>query len=354
MTSEEDTRLKDVASCMLGYGLCMLGVLGYTCATGFAQALSGYIPIFELNTSRYIAQVTVTSLVLTCMRTPPSESRRQFAWTAVAGISLWAGNVALYQGALYLPAGTLAGVDNSMMAFVGMVSSVVATRSCRRSVLVPFLICVAGLIMVSQPKLLGFEQETVSIESYNNPCEKYSNSSKGHTTQSVIGDTAILGYGLAAISGISRGVGIVASYYRLADVHWMVTSFWLGLFGLISSIGVSAPVEKLRLPSNPVCWGLFVGHTLPLAVASIFINYSSLLIPPFALTILLTTEIINMTILQYTSLKHIHPGHRNWEEVVGILLLTVGNCSVALLGLLEVKGAEKANYEDISDHKSGK
>ena len=37
--------------------------------------------------------------------------------------------------------------------------------------------------------------------------------------------------------------------------------------------------------------------------------------------IISTPSIIAMLVAQYTILKDIHPGHRNWIEVLGVLLV---------------------------------
>ena len=43
-----------------------------------------------------------------------------------------------------------------------------------------------------------------------------------------------------------------------------------------------------------------------------------------AASIIETSSIIAMLAAQYTILKDIHPGHRNWIEVLGVLLVLLG------------------------------
>ena len=40
--------------------------------------------------------------------------------------------------------------------------------------------------------------------------------------------------------------------------------------------------------------------------------------------IISTSSIIAMLAAQYTILKDIHPGHRNWIEVLGVFLVSLG------------------------------
>ena len=51
-------------------------------------------------------------------------------------------------------------------------------------------------------------------------------------------------------------------------------------------------------------------------------------------TLILSTQVVFMLIAQYTVLSSILPGHRNWMEVVGVVLVLLGSSFSYLLEIL--------------------
>ena len=351
--SSEDRKTYRTKKCFIGYAFSMLALVGPAAGTACSQALAGYIPIFQVNTFRFLTQVIIVFLILLGMRQKPTISKEHILWLIGSAATRWLANVAIYESAIYLPAGTLHGVDNSMGAFVGMVSSIVATRSCRASIYIPFLFCLLGLVLVSQPTLLGFSPEPQTDKVFVPPCFRSTNSSlrqidvvSGSWASRLGLPPTALGYGLAIGAGTLRGLGYIIIHYHLKDLRSISVSFWMGIFGLIASSCLMGISEIPRLPRNDICWGLFLGQVIPTGAGSLFVNVAAQLIPPAPLTILLTGEIIVTAILQYTVLKVINPGHQNWEEIAGIILLTIGNALVAAIRIWEARNDEGNEQEE--------
>ncbi len=43
-----------------------------------------------------------------------------------------------------------------------------------------------------------------------------------------------------------------------------------------------------------------------------------------------------MVAAQYTILKHIHPGHHNWQEVLGVFLVILGSICPPLYDIVKM------------------
>ena len=66
-------------------------------------------------------------------------------------------------------------------------------------------------------------------------------------------------------------------------------------------------------------------------------------------TIIISMNVVLMLIPQYTVLSSIHPGHRNWMEVVGVVLVLLGFMHVIRSGAyheqnLTIKIVELVSY----------
>ena len=100
----------------------------------------------------------------------------------------------------------------------------------------------------------------------------------------------------------------------------------------------------LETPVLPSSWfdiAMVTIHSVECAVLWRLYIYAPRFISGNTLTLILASDVVVMLIFQYTVLSSIHPGHRNWIEVVGVILVLLG-CSVSsLLELLNTKKSEK-------------
>ena len=144
----------------LGYVLCVLALVGNTASTACAQALMGFIPDIQLNVSRFGSAVFLSALVLAFEQKQPTIEKLQVPGIVVTGICRVISKYGLYTGAALLPVGTLHGFYNGTMITVCTLVTVVTSRSCPLSASIPCLLCICGLVMTSQPPLLGFPSVT--------------------------------------------------------------------------------------------------------------------------------------------------------------------------------------------------
>ena len=69
------------------------------------------------------------------------------------------------------------------------------------------------------------------------------------------------------------------------------------------------------------------------------------LLPPIIVSLLLSLELVLTFMLQYTVLASIHPGHRNWVEVLGAIMVLVAN-AISPVVMMYSKCTAKTRAED--------
>ena len=125
-------------------------VIGTSCA----QALGGVIPPFELNLWRFLAELTLLLPVVSVKCINVIIERKYIVWIAVRCICLCISNLLLFTAAIHLPVGTLAGVQDSSLLILSAVITSVISRKCKIHVMCAVVICITGIILVSQPEFI--------------------------------------------------------------------------------------------------------------------------------------------------------------------------------------------------------
>ena len=159
---------------------------------------------------------------------------------------------------------------------------------------------------------------------------------KGINSNSSLG--LAIGYSFAIISGITLTLKllIIKRNPFLGDSHLL----WAFLTNTLLSAILMFALETPVLPSNSFDAAMVTIHSVECAVLWRLYIYTPKYISGNTLTLILTSDVVIMLIFQYTVLSSIHPGHRNWIEVVGVILVLLG-CSVSsLLELLNTKKSE--------------
>ena len=103
---------------------------------------------------------------------------------------------------------------------------------------------------------------------------------------------------------------------------------------------LSLVVETPVLPSNWYDAAMVTIHALVCAAVWPFYIAAPKLISGNTYTLILTTDVIFMLIAQYTVLSSILPGHRNWVEVVGVILVLIGCSMSSILEIIGFRGKD--------------
>ena len=160
---------------------------------------------------------------------------------------------------------------------------------------------------------------------------------------------AIVGYVLVVAAGISMAFHpLLLKRNAFLGDHFHEVLFWCFLALSLISLIVTFALESPMLPSNWFDTAMVVLHSVACAISWPFYITAPRLISANAFTIILTTEVVYMLVAQYTVLSSILPGHRNWMEVVGVVLVLLGGTMSSILEL--ISDTKKKIETHNSDH----
>lgn len=122
---------------------CMRSTFGFACAIGFsaaltvgacsAQALGGLVPPFELK----------------CLSIVPEK--RQIIWLMLVALASSSFNGFYYTSVVYLSVGTIGGLQPSLGLIFVALATLALDRQCPWHVVVASVICIHGVLLVTQP-----------------------------------------------------------------------------------------------------------------------------------------------------------------------------------------------------------
>ena len=137
---------------------------------------------------------------------------------------------------------------------------------------------------------------------------------------------------LAGIS-ISSQTALVKKFPFIGE-DVVVTGFWSLMFCIIMSASLMGIFENPTLPENWMNVLYISGHSLSYAIIWTTNILAAMYISGNTINIIFSTTVVLMLLPQYTVLSSIHPGHRNWIEVLGVLLVLFGSSLGSILELL--------------------
>ena len=115
-------------------------------------------------------------------------------------------------------------------------------------------------------------------------------------------------------------------YYpdQFSNKNLFIPLFWMYAFGSIASLIIMVIFETPDIPTDFSEYFYAGCHFFSYVFILPLFMYGSSLTSGNTANIILSSSIIAMLAAQYTILKDIHPGHRNWIEVFGVLLVLLG------------------------------
>ena len=135
----------------------------------------------------------------------------------------------------------------------------------------------------------------------------------------------LLGYTTAGISGISSALDIIAVFwyeFLQSTDNQIKTLFWLCVSGLVLSAAAAFSFENFTLELDWSDWLLIMGHSATYIAIMLLYMYASALVPGL-IALIGSTSTVYVLVAQYTVLSGIHPGNRNWMEILGVALVII-------------------------------
>ena len=140
-------------------------------------------------------------------------------------------------------------------------------------------------------------------------------------------DSPMIGYILATCTGLLITMEITLYRYypdQFSDKNLFTPLFWMYAFGALASLIIMAIFETPEMPTGFREYFFTGCHFFSYVFILPLLMWGSSLTSGNTANIILSSSIIAMLAAQYTILKDIHPGHRNWIEVLGVFLVLLG------------------------------
>ena len=345
------------------------------------QLLERRIPDLELNTYRFALPLVFSSISILLKRVNPCMSREDMKQTLVYCVASFMSSFFYYVSVTLLPAATASCImytTNVLGCFV--LFFLFHNEKIRLTTVFSAVICITGLVMVLQPgfadKIPTFDATTTksettesathfpgyqteimlqnisardtSITHFRVTGSEYVRNSRGILTRfeeiiqptSLIGQ--IIGYSFAVVSGLGFAWSIlILKQYNFPKGNLLKILFWLFFVNSLISILLTFIFETIVLPSNWFDFTMATIHCVSASVLWLLYCTTSKYISGPLIGVICTTEVVVMLISQYTVLSSILPGHRNWMEVVGVILVMLGCSMSSLVEIITSKETEQ-------------
>ncbi len=242
-------------------------------------------------------------------------------------------NVAFYSSSKYLPVATLGGVETCAVILCSAVMTAVIFHGLPLRNIFAAVLCVAGSILLLQPPFLfhgslKIVTYPVCVSSLGNSSSDANDSTQMMVTSDITNEgisDEVTGYILLLLASFAASAELCLLNFPLKGSNAFMLSFWKGLVGTCVSAIPMAIFETPTFPSGAPCILLLFGHCISATWCTIFLTTCILLIPPLMAGILKSGQPVFFLLAQYTVLRHVNPGHQNAVEVVGAVIVVMGN-----------------------------
>ena len=233
-------------------------------------------------------------------------------------------------------------------------------------------ICIVGVFMVIQPNIwnikrsIDLREQTALIQ--QNKTDFFDHVTPNHVTKTIenitglVEDTTsnvgagkkrsfeamiqpetvvgkIVGYTSAALAGLAFSCMILITKRNpYINENILQVLFWNFLMNIVISVILMVALETPVLPSNWYDALMVTTHSVSAAAVYPLYIIAPKYISGNTYSLIFTTEVVFMLISQYTVLSSILPGHRNWMEVVGVILVLLGCSMSSIMDMFKCKG----------------
>ena len=141
----------------------------------------------------------------------------------------------------------------------------------------------------------------------------------------------IVGFIVAIIAGVMLSVCVLITIRNPGITENILqVLFWTFMMSTFISAMVMLAMETPVLPGNVFDTVMVTMHSLLCAGVWPLCIITPKYISGNTFTLIISTDVVFMLILQYTVLSSILPGHQNWIEGVGVVLVLIG-CSMSTI-----------------------
>ncbi len=304
--------------------LCLYAFLS-SASSICVQALERRIPDFELNGARFLCGFFLGLCVCTVRKINPLvKSRTDLFPIGIGSLFNIMTVTGRYIAVSLSPLVTIEILIQSTKLIIGWLIFWIFLKHKPRVVeTFSIILILIGIVLVLQPDFLFANRIQGKCDGYENFTSHCANGSS--IERNPVGFHMLLGCLLATLSGICS-VGKITNVKKFSDFfhsqsnRWR-TVFWTCFSGAAASFVVMGFAEKPVFPETMTDLALLFGHVGTYMFMPGLYFYGCTIIDGNIITIILSSVIIYMVVAQYTFMSHTFPGHRNWIEVFGALLV---------------------------------
>ena len=344
-----------ISSIVLLFGVCTLPT-----ASACAQALGEVVPPFELNMWRHLAELVLVTPLFFIKGCEVKPEWSDVMWLLLASLMSSSYNLFYFTASLYLPLAAVSGMDGTFALVILSLVTLVFDRKCTTPLALSVFLALAGTISITQPDTLFHGHSTIV---YSPVCVKdsqpvlnktwhqfeistqdfislavnftvepeftteslSSSSSWSPSSSSSSTPNQLIGYALVLGGSISFCIQSNVINRKLSNVNFSVVLFFDGVIGVAVSVVLMAVFEHLAFPTSSICILLLLGHAVGQGVANVCCLRSYQVFQPTIVALVFRLCLIVSFVAQRTVLKSINPGNANSLEIVGVLLILLGN-----------------------------
>ena len=395
-TTMTTIRMTDVSLHSRGSSLPSAPVLFFSSSGVSVQILERRIEDFELNIFRNIVPLILYSVGFVIARKFPLIERDKIPVTALYLLFVFCDGVGFYISISLLPAALAACLRNVSCVISGLfLFSFFWKESIRVGNSCLVIICVLGILLLIQPWHSSIIHRTLlpevhsegygvlssntssDIPSHNSseyyPCDTemthdnstlkmlceltldrdLDNSSQSKQPEdyrletmgresSVLNPYGVTGKVIGYCSGIIAGVALTADILVMKRNPYIYNNvfsvlMWVFIVNIIISTGLMFIFETPTLPRDWFDTLMVTIHSLSCTLLWPLYMYGTKYISGNTFALIWSLDLVFMLLFQYTFLSSVLPGHRNWMEVMGVLLVLLGSSLSSIFEMIEAK-----------------
>ena len=330
----------------LGVSIALFVVLCVSASAACAQALGGFVPTFQLNMWRFVAQFLIVLPVIIVKRIPVLPTREHIPWIAATCLLYNLFNIFYYTAAIHMPLGAMGGISRTFRLIAVSLLTLILSNEFTFLLGLSVVMCTTGSVLIAQPEFMFHGMSTnASIQNRHHPlCQNtpddhnnallYNISIATTNTTDMTqnnGNSVVfnepLGYALLLLSSVAAAPMYFIANKQLVDSSAMVVSFWVAVAGAVPSAVLMLLFEEFTFPRTTTCLLLLVGHAFGTGSGTPGNQMALRYITPVILSLISCLQVVFLSIAQYTFMSKINPGKGNAAEAAGVVIVFIGSAA---------------------------
>ena len=328
--------------------------MGQVITSGFSaasvQALQGTIPDFQLSATRAFMQGITYFLLVRTTGARTSVTKMQILPLIVLSLLYVLYNIGEYGSTAYIALIETIGIVTVVSILTAIMQAKFLFKIDLKKInLVTIPVLVVGIIMVTQP----FQH----LREMHDPFQNHSFSDTLCRNLSYVSNSSnpiscnisnngpvpvdihakVKGYILACIGGIGAGMVYDINAVLLSKINPITTAMYFSSLCFVVSALTSFYCEALVVVGNMWQFLFILGHCIASAMNTYFTIYSTRKIGGVGFSLVCSLQVILYLIIQYAFMGRIMPGHRNWMEGVGAIILVIGAAISPIFEIAQLK-----------------